>query len=229
MASLKYRDPVTGQMVPLLDNGVTMAYGDNTYINLAGDTVTGVVSVPAPTLGGHAVDRAYVDHLVPPGMLAAFNSNTIPVGWLLCNGQLVSQTIYADLYAVLGTKFGAGSGKFGVPNLKGRTPLGVDPGNGSFGSPGMANPIGDMNNTITAATAANSSGYFQWNNAGNRTSQHAEGGVFYGTNVIGQYANPQYYHAAAYSMGRFDLTYGGGGGAHSNLQRYAVLNWIVKT
>lgn len=44
---------------------------------------------------------------------------TVPAGFLLCNGQAVSRTTYADLYAIIGTTYGAGNGSstFNVPNV----------------------------------------------------------------------------------------------------------------
>lgn len=48
-------------------------------------------------------------------------------GWLLCNGQLVSRTTYADLFGVIGEAYGAGDGSttFRVPDCTDRTILGV--------------------------------------------------------------------------------------------------------
>lgn len=42
--------------------------------------------------------------------------------WLLCNGQEVSRTTYADLFALIGTRFGAGNGTttFNVPDYRGK-------------------------------------------------------------------------------------------------------------
>lgn len=42
--------------------------------------------------------------------------------WLLCNGQAVSRTDYADLFKVIGTKFGTGDGvqTFNVPDYQGK-------------------------------------------------------------------------------------------------------------
>ncbi len=42
--------------------------------------------------------------------------------WLLCNGQAVSRTAYADLFALIGTNFGAGDGitTFNVPDYRGK-------------------------------------------------------------------------------------------------------------
>ena len=51
-------------------------------------------------------------------------------GWLEENGQAVSRTTYADLFAAIGTRFGSGDGTntFNVPNAAGRTTVGVGPG-----------------------------------------------------------------------------------------------------
>lgn len=42
--------------------------------------------------------------------------------WLICNGQAVSRTTYADLYALIGTNFGSGDGEttFNVPDYRGK-------------------------------------------------------------------------------------------------------------
>ena len=48
--------------------------------------------------------------------------------WLLCDGRAVSRTIYNRLFAVLGTKCGAGDGAttFNIPDLRGRVLAGAD-------------------------------------------------------------------------------------------------------
>lgn len=46
----------------------------------------------------------------------------VPVrGWLPCDGQLVSRTVYADLFARIGTQYGIGDGStsFQLPDLRG--------------------------------------------------------------------------------------------------------------
>lgn len=56
---------------------------------------------------------------VPTGAFMFFHATTPPEGWLACNGQQVSRTTYAALFAVIGTKYGAGDGSttFTLPNL----------------------------------------------------------------------------------------------------------------
>jgi microcystin-dependent protein len=43
-------------------------------------------------------------------------------GWLVCNGQAVSRTTYADLFALIGETFGSGNGTttFNLPDTRGR-------------------------------------------------------------------------------------------------------------
>lgn len=52
----------------------------------------------------------------------------IPSQWFLCGGQAVSRTTYADLFAVIGTAWGAGdeSTTFNLPDLRGRVTAGLD-------------------------------------------------------------------------------------------------------
>jgi microcystin-dependent protein len=56
---------------------------------------------------------------IPVGVVQAYAGNTVPDGWLLCDGSAVSRTDYADLYAVIGTTYGLGNGSttFNLPNL----------------------------------------------------------------------------------------------------------------
>lgn len=74
----------------------------------------------------------------PAGMVAMTATSAAPAGWLICNGGAVSRTTYAGLFAAIGTQHGAGDGSttFNVPNLKGRTVMGVDSSDSNFNSYG---------------------------------------------------------------------------------------------
>ena len=62
-----------------------------------------------------------------------------PAGWLECSGQLAPIAQYNVLYAVIGTAYGGdGQTTFGLPDLRGRTPMGVGNAPGSVNS----GPIG---------------------------------------------------------------------------------------
>lgn len=66
---------------------------------------------------------------IPSGTIAMFAgpSGSIPTGWTWCNGQAISRTTFAALFAAIGTTFGAGDGltTFNVPDHRQRFPLGV--------------------------------------------------------------------------------------------------------
>lgn len=55
-----------------------------------------------------------------------------PAGWLECNGELVSRTTYANLFATIGTTYGAGDGAttFRLPEIRGEHIMGWDHGRG---------------------------------------------------------------------------------------------------
>lgn len=55
------------------------------------------------------------------GMIAFWSTNTVPLGWLECDGAAVSRTTYSSLFALIGTGFGVGDGSttFNVPDNRG--------------------------------------------------------------------------------------------------------------
>lgn len=63
-------------------------------------------------------------------MMWGGSASDIPAGWLPCDGRLLSQTQYAELYAAIGTSFGAQppAGQFYIPDLRGRFVRGQDAG-----------------------------------------------------------------------------------------------------
>lgn len=65
---------------------------------------------------------------VPIGSVIPFAGSQAPEGWLIANGQEVSRTEYAALYAIIGDAYGAGDGAttFKLPNLSGAFPRGLD-------------------------------------------------------------------------------------------------------
>lgn len=77
---------------------------------------------------------------VPPpdsliGAVAYFAMSSAPTGWLKANGAAVSRTAYANLFAAIGTTFGAGDGSttFNLPDLRGEFVRGWDDGRGVDG------------------------------------------------------------------------------------------------
>lgn len=94
----------------------------------------------------------------PPGFIIPWGHNSIPVGFLLCNGDQVSRTTYADLFAAIGVTYGAGDGDassgttFNLPSLDGRQLLfqasGANDGTGNVGGTAGSATI-DPTNHVT--------------------------------------------------------------------------------
>lgn len=75
------------------------------------------------TAGGHIIGGSGGGG-VPVGTIIPFAGNSIPEGYLLCDGSAISRTDYATLFAVIGTIYGTGDGNstFNLPNLNDRLP-----------------------------------------------------------------------------------------------------------
>lgn len=82
----------------------------------------------------------------PLGTINAFGGTTAPEGWLLCQGQAISRTEYADLFAVIGTNFGSGDGSttFNLPDLRGEFLRGA--GTNSHSDQGNGGAVGEHQN-----------------------------------------------------------------------------------
>lgn len=95
-----------------------------------------------------------VSDTLPIGAVVEWYANNIPNDWLVCNGQAVSRTDYAELFDTIGTTYGQGDGSttFNLPNLKGRVPVGLDPDDTDFNSLGKIG--GQKSEDLRAAVGA---------------------------------------------------------------------------
>jgi len=137
--------PPGGNTPPPINTGsATQTKGGNLFLS-AGNTFGATlglfgqvgIGTTAPTAGlsldveGNVGAVAYCDQNgnnciaaaslagVPAGTVISVARQTPPSGYLQCDGQQVSRTQYAALFAAIGTTFGAGNGSttFNVPNL----------------------------------------------------------------------------------------------------------------
>ena len=88
--------------------------------------------------GGNLTDVEGVN----TGIIVPWSDTTTPEGFLDCDGSNVSRTTYANLFAVIGTNYGAGDGSttFGLPDLTDRTTVGKSPTKTQF-TTGGANSV----------------------------------------------------------------------------------------
>ena len=102
--------------------------------------------------------------LVPAGTIVAM-AGAVPAGWLECVGTAISRTTYSELFAILGTTYGAGNGSstFNIPNFENKVMIGessshaLGPGAGTFASGGTIT-TGSTTTTINTTTASASTG-----------------------------------------------------------------------
>lgn len=87
----------------------------------------------------------------PIGTVVDFAAAAAPAGWLRCDGSSVSRTLYAPLFDVIGTTYGAGDGSttFALPDLRGRVRIGRGPlGTDDYA---LAATGGEARHTLTSA------------------------------------------------------------------------------
>lgn len=64
------------------------------------------------------------------GEIRAFPYNRVPEGWRECNGDLLSIQENPPLYALLRNRYGGNASQFALPDLRGRTPIGIGSADG---------------------------------------------------------------------------------------------------
>lgn len=70
--------------------------------------------------------NASLSGAVPTGTVLAYAGTSAPAGYLLCNGQSVSQSTYSNLFNLISTRYGSdNSTTFKVPNLQSRVVYGA--------------------------------------------------------------------------------------------------------
>ena len=79
-----------------------------------------ITKVPMNRIDGLLEEFNIVKQLIPVGSIQ-MGPVTDMEGYLLCNGQAVSRTQYADLFSKIGTNFGVGDGEttFNLPDYRG--------------------------------------------------------------------------------------------------------------
>jgi microcystin-dependent protein len=110
-------------------------------------STTVCTNLNADTVDGYHASAFFL----PAGMITAYAGSTAPSGWLLCQGQAVSRTTYADLFTALGTAYGSGDGSttFNLPDLQRRVPLGAGAAVGATDALGDSDGIAAASRTIT--------------------------------------------------------------------------------
>jgi prepilin-type N-terminal cleavage/methylation domain-containing protein len=117
-----------------------------------GGTSAMVYSSSQSGSAGAAGQPAAVTSAVPLGAVVPYAGTTIPTGWALADGAAVSRGTYSELFALEGTNYGAGNGSttFNLPNLQGRTALGLAATGSTLGATGGSLDYGGGPVTLAA-------------------------------------------------------------------------------
>jgi microcystin-dependent protein len=155
------------------------------------------------------------------GEIRPVGFNFAPVGWALCNGQLLAIAENEALFTLLGTTYGGdGMQSFGLPDLRGRGAIHVGTGGGGTYS------LGAIGGSESVTLNANQL-------AAHRHVMPAQGGM-------GGQASPSGNFFSASSAAQFGtavssavtaplLAQTGGSQPHNNLMPYQCANYIIAT
>ena len=146
--------------------------------------------------------------------------NFAPMGWALCNGQLMAINTNQALFALLGTTYGGdGRTTFGLPNLQGRVAMHV--GNGHV----LGERGGEETHTLTQSEMPQ--------HVHLASADQSAGDVFNPATHVPSGAAPNQIYSAgggamqAVAMNPAMVTNAGGSQPHNNMMPYAVLNFVI--
>ena len=191
--------------------------------------------------------------MIPIGTVLEFGGDVLPDDFLWADGANVSRETFSQLFAVYGTKFGAGNGSttFGLPNRNGRVGIGRNPSDTDFDTVGDI--YGEKNVTLTTAQIpAHSHGNTPHTHAqpphNHNQNPHSHGGDGFvlddnlntGISAFASLANGRaaFVHSQATAVTlqatavndttMISIANTGGGGSHNNIPPSLVMNYIIK-
>lgn len=172
---------------------------------------------------------------LPVGTVQPFLGLTPPLGYLVCQGQLISKIEYPELYAICGSTFGTETDThFYLPDLRGKTIAGYHTSDDTFNIMGLS--LGEKTHLLTesesgirehthAMPLAHTAGVGSYSDVAVRAIQSSTDNEFRTGRVTGINPDLERDYGAPYLTGTGDAN---AVSAHNNIQPTMVLNWIVK-
>lgn len=232
------------------DSGIYRIGANNIGVAANGAKVVDIATTGVTVVGdvNATVVKQGTYRLIPAGVTVPYAAAAAPDGWLLCYGQAVSRTTYADLFTAIGETYGAGdaSTTFNLPDLRGRVVAGQDDMGGSSANRLTGLTDGVNGDTLAAAGGLESTTLTEAQlptitpagsvsvsitgitlnsrgdiaSTGGRRAAIGDGdGTSTSTNIF----------ASGTATGSFTGTPFGSDDAHNNVQPTIILNYIIKT
>lgn len=152
---------------------------------------------------------------LPVGSIMPYPKATAPENWLICDGSAISRTDYSELFNAIGTTFGEGDGSttFNLPNIKGRTIVGLDTDDTDFNTIGKT--LGEKTHILTVAEMPEHTHKFR----ASTKLGNDEGTITYGEKTSGNVISGNYGNA---------IQKEGSSQSHNNIQPSFIGVYIIK-
>ena len=175
---------------------------------------------------------------VPIGGGLDFYGRTAPEKYLFADGSAISRTEYAELFAVIGTTYGAGDGSttFNLPDKRERVTVGYKEGSTNGTSGATMGTLGAKGGEFKHALSAGENGphthSFAGSGSGSITDIYPSGIVSVNADYGNARANVYNSNTSASRSVSISISgttgSSGNGTAHNNLQPYLVCNYIIR-
>jgi microcystin-dependent protein len=210
-----------------------------TAVKVITDAATELVDVNEMIVGGRNLNvngpiKSKGTELYPVGSIIAYTGNTLPIGWLLCNGQVFDKVKFPLLNILIGSHFG---GK--TPNIMGRAIIGVGTGTGL-----TERKLGDNTGgvekhalTIDEMPSHNHGGTTSTNGAHSHSYNIPSNETWYNGGGTPQYKGKYGATTGVYSHTHTVQTTGGAnsnggaegnGDAHENMMPFVTIYYIIR-
>ena len=186
------------------------------------------------------------------GQIIMFAGTFAPANWALCNGQILAISEYTALFSIIGTTYG-GNGRttFGLPDLRGRVPMGSGVGIGlsprvtgqRYGSENVNLSVAQMpaHSHSAETIISGSSGAAKLNASSAEGTTNVPTGKYlamppnFGLESVNMYGSSADIEMASDAIeidvsglsGETTVNQAGGNSAHDNIQPSLAMNYII--